>query len=88
MRYDRGPLRPGQVLTLQCRLRAYRGAEVTRTLELPLPRDLARETDLTVVVGTPDAIETALGQPAARRARGSDDLEDWVRWLDEHGDAR
>ena len=47
---DKYVYQAGQALTLHCRLRAYRGEESTRTIDLPVPRDLARDADLALVV--------------------------------------
>jgi hypothetical protein len=79
--YDRGPLRPGQNLEVQCLLRRYRGEARTETLTLQLPPDLPDGTTLTLAVGSPAQIQRALGRPIAERLRSSRDLETTLRAL-------
>jgi hypothetical protein len=85
VRYDRGPLRPGSTLRLQCTLRTFRGEPVERTLELVVPEGLPDRTSLTLVVGGPDAVARAEGRPAQERLRNAVDLEGYVLALGEKG---
>jgi len=74
LHYDRGPLRRGQTLTVDCVLRPYRGASVTRRFDLTIPEDLPPNARLALAVGSPDQVDRALGQPLARRYRSAGDL--------------
>jgi hypothetical protein len=85
LHYDRGPLRPGQTLSVHCVLRPYRGETVTRRFDLTVPRDLPPNARLTLVIGSPDRVDRALGQPLARRFRSASDLASVVEVL---GDLR
>jgi hypothetical protein len=87
LQYDRGPLRPGEVLDLQCVLRKYRGETVTRRFRLPIPRDLAGEETLVLAVGPPDQVERALGRPLDRRLSSARDLDTMIRALGEQRSA-
>jgi hypothetical protein len=81
--YDRGPLRPGQELTVQCVLREHRGDTVIRQLTFELPEKLPRSGTLTLAVSNPSGIEQLLGNPLARRLRSAGDLGALVRALSE-----
>jgi len=81
LHYDRGPIRPGQTLTVHCVLRPYRGETVTRRFDLTVPRDLPPNAKLTLVIGSPDQVDRALGQPLARRYRSASDLASVVEIL-------
>ncbi len=83
LRYDRGPLRPGQSLMVQCTLEKYRGEQVTESFELLVPRGLPRGTVLMLAVGPPDKIDQALGRPVVERLRSARDLPSAVRALGE-----
>jgi hypothetical protein len=74
LHYDRGPLRRGQTLAVDCVLRPYRGASVTRRFNLTVPEDLPPNARLALAVGSPDQVDRALGQPLARRYRSAGDL--------------
>lgn len=67
LRYDRGPLRPGQDLEVVCSLRPYRGEPVERTLSVRLPDDLREGDRLVMAVGPPEQVDRALGRPLASR---------------------
>ena len=79
--YDRGPLHPGQTLTVQCVLREHRGETVTRELSFALPEQLPRSGTLTLAVSNPAGIEQALGRPLSRRLGSVGDLRSLVRAL-------
>jgi hypothetical protein len=83
LRYDRGPLRPGQTLEVECILRKYREESVTETFELEVPRGLPRGTTLTLAVGPPDKIDQALGHQIVERLRSAKDLGAALRALGE-----
>jgi hypothetical protein len=74
LNYDRGPLRPGQTLTVHCVLRPYRGENVTRRFDLTVPEDLPDNARLALAIGSPDQVDRALGQPLSRRYRSASDL--------------
>lgn len=74
LQYDRGPLRPGETLTVSCVLRRFRGGTVTRSFDLELPEDLAPDAKLSLAVGPPEHVDRALGQPLARRLRSAGDI--------------
>jgi len=67
--YERGRLAPGEPLTVRVVLRGHREERITRTLELALPERLPRAGTLTLAVGSPAGIESALGDRIARRVR-------------------
>ncbi|MCP3978691.1 MAG: hypothetical protein GY716_05075 [bacterium] len=73
--YDRGPVRPGQRLEVECTLRRYRGELVHRTLELEIPQGVAPGTRLALAIGSPDGVDRALGRPLARRLRTAQTLD-------------
>jgi hypothetical protein len=81
LRYDRGPLRPGQTLEVQCTLEKYRGEQVTESFELQIPRGLPRGTMLTLAVGPPEKVDQALGRPIVERLRSARDLPSAIRAL-------
>jgi len=85
LHYDRGPIRPGQTLTVHCVLRPYRGETVTRRFDLAVPRDLPSNARLALAIGSPDQVDRALGRPLARRYRSASDLASVVDVL---GDLR
>jgi hypothetical protein len=74
LHYDRGKLLPGELLTVRCLLREHRGRTVTRELSLQLPEQLPSRGKLTLAVGSPGAIDLALGNLLARRLRTARDL--------------
>ncbi len=74
LRYDRGPLGPGQPLTVRAVLREHRGETVTRELSLALPERLPRSGSLTLAVGGPSGIDGVLGNRVARRLQSATDL--------------
>lgn len=79
--YDRGALRPGQALRVRCVLRAFRGETITREFELSLPDQLPRTGSLVLAVGSPLAIEQALGGTLEQRMLSARDLVGVVRAL-------
>jgi len=79
--YDRGPLHPGETLTVQCVLREHRGGTVTRELSFELPEQLPRSGTLMLAVSNPAGIERALGSPLSRRVRSAGDMRSLVRAL-------
>jgi hypothetical protein len=83
LRYDRGPLRPGQTLEVLCTLEKYRGEKITESFELRIPRGLPRGTVLTLAVGPPDKVDQALGRPVVERLRSARDLPSALRALSE-----
>jgi hypothetical protein len=74
LHYDRGLLRRGQGLTVECVLRRYRGETVTRTFEVPVPDDLPEDVNLALAVGSPSEVDRALGRPLARRYGSAEDV--------------
>lgn len=88
LRYDRGPLRPGQIFELQCVLGRYRGETVTKTLRVRLPRSFAGMDTLLLAVGPPAEIERALGRPITERVNSAADLDALVRALGERRGAQ
>ena len=87
VRYDRGPVRPGDTLVLRCALRTFRDDPVERTLLLRVPEGLPDGTALTLVVGSPEAVARAEGRPVQERLRNAVDLEGYVRALSGQGSA-
>lgn len=81
LRYDRGPLRPGQRFEFECVMSRYRGESVTRTLQVRLPDSFAGMDSLLLAVGPPDQIERALGRPIEESVSSAADLETMVRAL-------
>jgi hypothetical protein len=75
LRYDRGSLRPGELLKVECDLRGYRGATSTHELEIRLPEKLPREGTLTLAVSSPAGIDQVLGSPLSRRLASARNLE-------------
>ncbi|HXV76289.1 MAG TPA: hypothetical protein VD788_08215 [Candidatus Polarisedimenticolaceae bacterium] len=74
LHYDRGLLRPGQNLTVECVLRKYRGETVSRSFEIHVPDDLPADANLALVVGSPTEVDRALGRPLARRYGSVEDV--------------
>jgi hypothetical protein len=72
--YDRGRLEPGETLRVRCILREHRGETVVRELSLRLPENLPPRGRLTLAVGSPAAVDLALGNPLARRLQTARDL--------------
>jgi len=85
--YERGRLAPGEPLTVRVVLRGHREERITRTLELALPERLPRAGTLTLAVGSPAGIESALGDRIARRVRTATDLSAVVEALSEQRSA-
>jgi hypothetical protein len=81
--YDRGPLRPGQTLEVQCALQKYRGEKIKKKFGLQIPRGLPRGTVLTLAIGPPAKIDQALGRPIVERLRSARDLPAALRALSE-----
>jgi hypothetical protein len=74
VQYDRGALRPGQILQIRCALREYRGGTASRTLTLELPERLPTRGSLVLAVGNPLGIERILGDALEQRARSAADV--------------
>ena len=72
--YDRGPVTPGQSLTVTCVLRPGRGATIRREVTLEIPDDLPSSSRLMLAVGPPGEIERALGRPLQRRIATAPDI--------------
>jgi hypothetical protein len=79
--YDRGPVKPGQEIRLTCVLRTYRDESVRRTLTMRVPERTAPGTRISVAVGSPRALQTALGAPIETRLASATDLETWIEVL-------
>jgi len=88
LRYDRGPLRPGQLFEVQCVLSRYRGETLTKTLRVRLPESFAGMDTLLLAVGPPSQIERALGRPIEERVKSAADLDAMIRALGERRGAQ
>lgn len=87
LQYDRRPLRPGQQLQVRCVLSKFRGEQLTRELTLTVPSNVDGSHDLVLVVGSPEQVDRALGQPLQQRLRSVTDLASLVRVLGHQGSA-
>ena len=56
-------------------------------IELPVPADLPADIRLSLVVGSPQQVERALGSPIGRRLRTAEDLESLILALGERRSA-
>ena len=65
--FDRGPVRPGSTLRVTAVLSAHGGAELRRTLEVPIPAGISPGTPLALAVGSPNDLDTVSGRPRAGR---------------------
>ena len=81
--YDRGPVRPGEMLELTCVLASFRGETVTRSMHIRVPPGLRPGSRLSLVVGDPGAVSRVLGNPLGRRLRSAVDLASYIRILGE-----
>jgi hypothetical protein len=87
LQYDRRPLRPGEQLQVRCVLSKYRGERITRVLTLSVPSDVHASREVGLVVGNPEQVDRALGQPLQQRLRSVTDLASLVRVLGDQGSA-
>jgi hypothetical protein len=83
LQYDRGPLRPGEMLELDCVLRERRGESVTRRFHLEVPPGITASETLGLAVGDPAQTQRALGRPLEDRLRSVRDLEAMIGVLSE-----
>lgn len=81
--YDRGPVTPGQSLTVTVVLRPRRGETIRRDVVLRVPGDLTESSRLMLAVGPPAEIERALGRPLQSRIETSPDIGAVLRALSE-----
>jgi len=81
--FDRGPVRPGQLLEVTCVLASYRAEAQSRALEIQVPPDVGTGSPLSLVIGDPASVARVLGNPLARRLQSADDLESYIRILGE-----
>lgn len=85
IQYDRGPLRRGQTVEIECTLSRFRGERLTRTLSLEIPETLPPGSTLVLAVGAPAQIQNVTGQPLALRVKSAPDLQGVVAALNEAG---
>jgi hypothetical protein len=79
--YDRGPVRPGETLDVGCVVRRYRGGTEVYHVDVEIPETLAGRRTLALVVGSPERVARALGEPEKRRVATADDPASAIRAL-------
>lgn len=87
LHYDRGPLRPGQTLEVDCVLERRRGERRTERISIPIPGDLSGDRTVALAVGPPEQIDRALGRPLRERLNSAQNLDALVAALAERRSA-
>lgn len=87
LHYDRGPVRPGATVELDCVLRERRGERVTRRLQVTIPDDIVRKETLALAVGPPAQTQRALGRRLEERLKSAPDLDTLIETLGERRSA-